>query len=144
MTGGVQVARLDFGTPERFQLLRRELGVTTFGLNLIVLRPGQRGRIHRHEHQEEVFIVLSGRLVLVVDGEELDLKEREAARVAPDVRRQLVNRGPADVVILALGSANPHHGRDGIAYASWDSDDGRPPQDTPLPDDLPAGELRTA
>lgn len=143
MTGGVQVTRLDFAPPERFQLLRRELGVTTLGLNLIVLKPGQRGRIHRHEHQEEVFIVLAGRLSLVVEGEERELEERDAARVAPDVRRQLVNRGPGDVVILALGSANPHSGRDGVAYASWDTEDGGAPQDTPLPEDLPPGELRT-
>jgi len=142
VTEGVQVTRLDFTPPERFQLLRRELGVTTLGLNLIVLKPGQRGRIHRHEHQEEVFIVLSGRLSLIVDGEERDLEERDAVRVAPDVRRQLVNRGPGDVVILALGSANPHSGRDGVAYASWDTDQGTTPQETPLPDDLPAEELR--
>lgn len=144
MTDGVQVTRLDFAPPERFQLLRRELGVTTLGLNLIVLKPGQRGRIHRHEHQEEVFIVLAGRLSLVVEGEERELEERDAARVAPNVRRQLVNRGPGDVVILALGSANPHSGRDGVAYASWDTEDARAPQETPLPEDLPAGELRTS
>ena len=142
MTEGVQVTRLDFAPPERFQLLRRELGVTTLGLNLIVLKPGQRGRIHRHEHQEEVFIVLGGRLSLIVNGEERDLEERDAVRVAPDVRRQLVNRGPDDAVILALGSANPHNGRDGVAYASWDTDVGAAPQETPLPDDLPAEELR--
>lgn len=142
MTEGVQVTRLDFAPPDRFQLLRRELGVTTLGLNLIVLKPGQRGRIHRHEHQEEVFIVLGGRLSLIVEGKERDLEERDAARVAPSLRRQLVNRGPDVVVILALGSANPHNGRDGVAYASWETDEGTAPQETPLPDDLPAEELR--
>ena len=142
MTDGVAVTRLEFTPPERFQLLRRELGVTTFGLNLIALKPGQRGRIHRHERQEEVFIVLSGRLTLVIEGQERDLEQWDAARVAPEVRRQLVNRGPGDVVILALGSANPHDGRDGVAFASWETAAGTPPQETPLPDDLPAQELR--
>ena len=143
MTDGVDVTRLDLAPPERFQLLRRELGVTTFGLNLIALKPGQRGRIHRHERQEEVFIVLGGRLTLVVEGRERDLDQWDAVRVAPDVRRQLVNRGPGDVVILALGSANPHDGRDGVAYASWDTADGTSPRETPLPEDLPAEELRS-
>ena len=69
MGDDLSFARLDFATSERFQLLRRELGVTTFGLNLIVLKPGQRGRIHRHERQEEVFVVLEGQLTLVADGE---------------------------------------------------------------------------
>ena len=144
MTDGVDVTRLDFTPPERFQLLRRELGVTTFGLNLIALKPGQRGRIHRHERQEEVFIVLAGRLTLVVEGRERDLEQWDAARVAPEVRRQLVNRGPRDVVILALGSANAHDGRDGVAYGSWDTAEGRSPQETPLPEDLPVEELRSA
>ncbi len=144
MTQGVSFARLDPQSAGRFQTLRRELGVTTFGLNLIVLRPGERGRIHLHERQEEVFLVLEGRLTLVIDGEERDMERGEAVRLAPDVRRQLVNRGPGTVAVLAMGSANPHEGRDGVAFESWDSVDGRPPQDTPLPHDLPSDQIRSA
>ena len=47
----------------RFVSLRRALGVTTFGINQIILRPGQRGRIHRHTTQEEVDLVLDGHAV---------------------------------------------------------------------------------
>ena len=140
---GVSFTTLDPTHDERFQLLRRELGVTTFGLNLIVLRPGQRGRIHAHERQEEVFVVIEGRLTLALDGEERDLERWEAVRVAPAVRRQLVNRGPSDCAVLAIGGANPHEGRDGRAFASWDATDSAPPQETPLPDDLPQSALRT-
>jgi mannose-6-phosphate isomerase-like protein (cupin superfamily) len=143
VTEGVSFARLDFDTPDRFQTLRRELGVTTFGFNFIVLQPGQRGRIHHHAHQEEVYVVLQGRLTLVIEGEERDLDEGGVVRVAPDVRRQLVNRGPGRVAVLAMGSAHAHEGRDGIAYATWDTAVGSPPQETPLPDDLPAADLRT-
>ena len=39
----------------------------------MMLRPGQRGRIHRHERQEEVYLVLRGTLTLEVEGEERDL-----------------------------------------------------------------------
>jgi uncharacterized cupin superfamily protein len=135
--------RLDFASAERFQTLRRDLGVTTFGLNLIVLRPGQRGRIHRHQRQEEVFVVLEGRLTLVVEGDERDLATREIVRIAPHVRRQLVNRGPDTLVLLAIGGAHPHDGRDGEAFASWDETRGGSPQETPAPEDLPGDELRS-
>ena len=143
MDDDLAFARLDLNPPERFQTLRRALGVTTFGLNLIVLKPGQRGRIHVHERQEEVFVVIEGRLTLVTGGEERDLEQGELVRIAPHVRRQLLNRGPGNVAVLAIGSANPHDGRDGVAFAAWEDTDGRTPQETPLPEDLPAGELRT-
>ena len=140
MEKGTATARLDLESTERFTALRRMLGVTAFGLNLLRLRPGQASRIHRHEHQEEVYLVLEGTLTLLVEGEERTLQRGELVRVAPDVRRQLVNRGPERLAILALGGAGEHVGRDGLAYASWEDTEGAPPQDVPLPEDLPPGD----
>jgi len=137
MQEGVSFTQIDLDRGERFQALRRELGVSTFGLNLILLQPGQAGRIHRHEHQEEVYLVLDGELSLYVEGEEHLLGQGALARVAPNVRRQLANRRPRRVVLLALGGATPHEGRDGVAYGSWDDAVGAAPQEIPLPDDVP-------
>jgi uncharacterized cupin superfamily protein len=137
MEDGLSFTQLDLESGERFQALRRELGVSTFGLNLILLQPGQVGRIHRHEHQEEVYLVLDGELSLYVEGEEHVLGQGALARVAPSVRRQLVNRRPRRVVLLALGGATDHTGRDGVAYRSWDESTGASPQEIPLPDDVP-------
>ncbi len=136
----ISTAAIDRDPPERFQPLRRALGVSSFGMNLIVLAPGQRGRVHAHERQEEVYLVLEGELTLVVEGEERRLGPDELVRVGPAVRRQLVNAGPQRLVLLALGGAGEHTRRDGIAWSSWDDEGpGRTPQDVPLPDDLPAG-----
>ena len=139
MESGTRRASLDLETPERFQRLRAELGVTSFGLNLMRLQPGQRGRVHRHREQEEVYLVLDGVLTVRTPGEEHELRAWEALRVAPDVRRQLVNRGDSPVSLLALGGAGEHAGRDGIAYEDMDAPEemGRPPQEVPLPPDLP-------
>jgi uncharacterized cupin superfamily protein len=132
--------RLDRAPPERFQPLRRELGVSTFGMNLIVLGPGERGRIHAHERQEEVYLVLDGELTLLVEGVEERLGADEAVRVGPAVRRQLANAGPRPAVVLALGGDGEHAGRDGLAWADWDEGGpGRPPAEVPLPADLPPG-----
>jgi len=141
MATGVATTQIDFGGEDRFQTLRRELGVSSFGLNLIRLRPGQRSRIHRHKRQEEVYVVLEGTLWLAVEGEGDDervLERGGAARVAPGVRRRLTNRGDQLTVLLALGGAEPHEGRDGEAFESWDEEEGRPPQQVPMPPDLPA------
>jgi uncharacterized cupin superfamily protein len=142
MNEGVSFAKIDLDTEERFLTLRRLLGVTTFGLNQIVLQPGQRGRIHKHARQEEVFLVLEGTLSLGIEGEERDLGRGELVRVAPDLRRQLVNRGPGRCALLALGGATEHDGRDATAYVSWETTEGATPQETPLPEDLPEADLR--
>ncbi len=136
MQDGVSRTRLDPDSEEMFVPLRRQLGVTTFGLNQIVLQPGQRGRIHRHEHQEEVYLVLEGELALIIEGEETALGRGELVRVAPSVRRQLLNRGPARLVVIALGGAGEHTGRDGEAFVSWAQETGQPPQEIPLPPPL--------
>jgi uncharacterized cupin superfamily protein len=137
---GVFRTKLDLAASDRFVSLRRALGVEAFGLNQITLQPGQRGRIHRHGKQEEVYLVIRGTLTLLVEREELELAEGELARVPSSVRRQLVNRSSTPCVIVAIGGAGEHEGRDGEAFVDWDEQEGRPPQEVPLPADIsPAG-----
>jgi uncharacterized cupin superfamily protein len=136
--GDIAFSAIDRDTRERFQLLRRELGVSSFGMNLIVLQPGERGRIHAHEHQEEVYVVLEGQLTLLVESVEHVLDPDRLVRIGPSTRRQLVNAGERRLVLLALGGSGEHIGRDGKAWTSWeDQSPGRPPQEIPMPDDLP-------
>jgi mannose-6-phosphate isomerase-like protein (cupin superfamily) len=135
----VTFATLDLDTGERFQRLRRELGVESFGLNLMILRPGQRGRVHIHERQEEVYLVLEGALTLIVEGEERVLERGQLARVPPRVRRQVANTGSERLAMIALGGSGEHESRDALAWGSWeDQGPGRSPADVPLPEDLPA------
>jgi uncharacterized cupin superfamily protein len=140
MSDDVAYATLDPDTVEdRFRSLRRALGVESFGINHIVLAPRQQMRVHRHEHQEEVYLVLAGTLTLVFEDGEQALGAGELARVGPATRRQLVNRGPQPLSLLALGGAGEHVARDGVAYDSWDSTEGKEPRDVPLPPDLTDG-----
>ncbi len=134
----VTFATLDYAHGERFQTLRRELGVESFGINLLLFAPRERARIHSHDKQEEVYIVLEGELTLVVERVEHVLGPRQAARVPRGVRRQLVNAGAERLALLALGGAGEHVGRDGHAWQSWDEGGpGRSPQDVPMPENLP-------
>jgi mannose-6-phosphate isomerase-like protein (cupin superfamily) len=138
----VTVVQLAPDPQQRFQLLRRELGVQSFGINLITLQPRQRGRVHSHERQEEVYLVLEGELTLLLQGEQRKLQPNQIVRVAPQVRRQLLNAGATPVVVLALGGAGEHQSRDGLAWESWqEAGPGRPPQEVPLPDDLPTEDM---
>ena len=137
MESGTDFTQLDLDTTERFQRLRAELGVSTFGINLVVMQPGQTGRIHRHRRQEEVYLVLEGELSLLLEGEEHRVPTGGLVRVAPDIRRKLVNRRPQRLVLLALGGAVEHEGRDGEAFVSWEATEGAPPQEIAPPPDVP-------
>jgi mannose-6-phosphate isomerase-like protein (cupin superfamily) len=137
VTVDVSFAELDRGT-ELFQGLRRELDLESFGINLMVLQPRKRLRVHTHERQDEVYLVLEGTLTLLVEGEPHELGVDHLARVGPGTRRQLTNPTAEKVVILALGAAGKHEGRDAVAWSSWEEEGpGREPRDVPLPDDLP-------
>jgi quercetin dioxygenase-like cupin family protein len=137
MVEGFSTERIDFETSERFVSLRRALEVEAVGINQLTLKPGQRGRIHRHERQEEIYLVIAGTLTIVVEGKPHALAAGTVARVAPPLRRQLVNNGAERCVVVAVGAADGYVGRDGEAFTSWDETQGRPPQEVPLPDDLP-------
>ena len=133
----VTFAELDPDSGERFLPLRRQLGVQSFGVNLLTFQPGQRSRVHIHQHQEEVYLVLEGELTLLVEGGEHAVVPGRVVRVPPPLRRQLVNRGSERLVIFALGGSGEHESRDALAWNSWDEDGpGRPPQEVPVPDDL--------
>src|ERR1700709_60279 len=101
----ITVTTIKTNGADRFQPLRRELGVSSFGMNLVTLTPRQRGRIHAHERQEEGYLVLEGELTLGVEGEEHTVARGGLVRVGPAVRRQLVNRGTTTLVMVALGGS---------------------------------------
>lgn len=144
MSDHFTTAKLQDVSPERFVRLRKPLEVTGFGINQMILEPGQRMRIHLHERQEEVYLVLAGRLTIVIEGEEHDFGADELVRIGPAVRRQLINYGPERVSLLALGAYGKHEPRDAQAFPSWDASSPSPVADIPLPDDLPASERRSA
>lgn len=137
-------ATLADADPERFHRLRAELGVESFGINQLLLEPGQRMRIHRHQRQEEVFLVLGGRLTIVFEDGERDFGVGQLVRIAPEVRRQMINRGPERLSLLCLGGyGERHEPRDAEAFAAWDGEP-QAVRDVPNPEDLPASELRDA
>ena len=120
------IVALDLNTDQRFVSLRKLLGVTGFGINQLTLQPGQRMRIHRHAGQEEVYLVIEGRLTVFVEGVPHTVAAGELMHVAPEIRRQLANTHRERVTLVALGSARDRHeSRDAEAFNTWDEATGR-------------------
>ena len=90
-----------------FKLARAELGVTSFGMQILDLPPNLTEGYPNHDHaetgQEEVFIPLRGSGTMTVDGEEIALEPGVALRVGPAAKRCLVT-GPEGLRLLALGA----------------------------------------
>ena len=86
-------------------LARRSLGLSSFGMNLVDIEPGE--QIPEHDEtgrdQEEVFVLLSGEAAIVIDGDEHDLPEGALARLDPELKRTVVGRGlrPARLLICS-------------------------------------------
>jgi uncharacterized cupin superfamily protein len=97
--------REDLERTGNWLLVRRSLGITSFGINMVEIAPGE--SIPEHDEtgrdQEEVFMVISGSPTLVVDGQEHDAPTGTLARLAPELTRTVVNRGsePATVLIVS-------------------------------------------
>jgi len=84
-----------------------ELGVQTFGLQVLDLPPGFEDypeHDHAHDGQEEVYVVLSGSAELSIDGEHVPAEAGSLVRVEPESKRKVVP-GPAGVRVLAIGRA---------------------------------------
>lgn len=88
-----------------FKKARAELGVSSFGLQVLDFPPDATGHPehdHAEDGQEEVYAVLRGSGTSHVGGEELDLTPEVLVRVGPAEARKIIS-GPEGMRLLALG-----------------------------------------
>ena len=98
-----------------FRKIRRELGVEAFGVNAIVLPPGYESRIHSHERQEELYIVLRGEIEMRLGDERRTLGPGGLARVDAATVRSLRNTsGSEEATYVCVGGEGGYVGRDGV------------------------------
>jgi mannose-6-phosphate isomerase-like protein (cupin superfamily) len=112
---GFAVANVDaLGEGPGFRKLRRELGVTAFGLNAIELPVGTETGSHFHAEQEEVYFVHRGRLEITFnDGDSYVLGPGGVARVDASTVRKFKNAGDEAALYVIAGGKDGYVGRDG-------------------------------
>jgi mannose-6-phosphate isomerase-like protein (cupin superfamily) len=89
-----------------FVKARAELGVTSFGLQVIQL-PADSDLYPEHDHaedgQEEVYLAIGGSGWLDIEGERVDLAKDVLVRVGPGVKRKAYS-GPEGIRMLVMGA----------------------------------------
>lgn len=93
-----------------WMLVRRSLGCRSFGVNLVEIPAGE--SIPEHDEtgrdQEELFFVVFGSPILVIDGEDHPAPEGTFARVDPAHRRTVRNDSsqPCSVLIMSAPTSS--------------------------------------
>lgn len=73
---------------------------------------------HKHEVQEEAYVVIEGSGTIKLDDERIELNQWDVVRVAPEVTRGF-DAGPDGLVLIAVGGSKPEGGDGSIAKARW-------------------------
>jgi quercetin dioxygenase-like cupin family protein len=92
--------------PERRKPIASALGARALRLNRFDSSAGQAGKEHdeRESRQEEIYVPLEGGGVLVVDGEEVELRPGRFVLVEPDSTRTVV-AGEEGLAYVVVGAA---------------------------------------
>jgi quercetin dioxygenase-like cupin family protein len=112
---GYAIAHLDaIGEGYGFRKVRKEIGVTAFGINAIVLPAGYEAGKHFHDEQEETYFVHQGTIQFAFgDGSTHVLGPGSFVRVDAPTVRCVKNVGEGDAVCVCVGGKDGYVGRDG-------------------------------
>ena len=80
------------------------------GVNPFVLRPGEPMARYHWEADQEDFLVVSGEAVLIVEGEERQLRTWDFVHCPPNTKHVLVGAGSGPCLVIAVG-ARAHDGQ---------------------------------
>ena len=85
--------------------LAKQLEATNLGARLWRLEPGQASTRHRHQAEEELYVLLEGTgRIRIGDEEPLTLAPMDALVVEPRTTRQVFNDTGADALWLVVGA----------------------------------------
>lgn len=101
-----QAPKFDMPSEMQARFGRRALDGKTLGLSIMTLEPGFRIPFgHKHEGQEEVYVVVRGSGRIKVEDEIVEVSEWDAVRFDKDTMRN-VEAGPDGIEYLAFGAGD--------------------------------------
>lgn len=95
MHDAVSVIADDFEGARQFEQL---------GVNPFVLRPGEPMAMYHWEGDQEDFLVVSGEAVLIIEGEERQLRAWDFVHCPPNTKHVIVGAGSGVCLVIAVGA----------------------------------------
>jgi uncharacterized cupin superfamily protein len=93
--GAVCVALDDFEGERQFEQL---------GVNPFVLRPREPMAMYHWEADQEGFLVVSGEAVLIIEGEERQLRAWDFVHCPPNTKHVIIGAGSGPCLVIAIGA----------------------------------------
>ncbi len=108
--------KFGFADVQEARFAHDALEASDTGVSFYALKPDRRQPFgHRHEHAEEVYVVLRGSGRMKLDEQVVELGPLDAVRVSPAVVRAF-EAGPEGLEVLAFG---PRREGDGELLPGW-------------------------
>ena len=102
---------------------RKYLDSAQLGVSLFRFAPGFVAKDgHRHEVQEEAYVVIGGSGRIKLDDEVVELRRWDVVRVAPSVVRGF-EAGPEGLELIAIGGDKPEGGDGELVADRWPGQD---------------------
>jgi mannose-6-phosphate isomerase-like protein (cupin superfamily) len=118
-----QAPKFGFAPDLEAHFATKDLELQNAGVSYQKLAPGFRIPFgHRHEQQEEIYVLVGGSAKIKVDDEVVELRQWDAIRLPADVMRA-VEGGPEGAELLAFGAPYKQSvGNDAQMAQGWWSD----------------------
>src|SRR5437899_12930864 len=105
--GAVCVVGDDFENERQFEQL---------GVNAFVLGPGEPMAMYHWEADQEGFLVLAGEAVLIIEGEERQLRAWDFVHCPPNTKHVIIGAGSGPCLVIAVGARERSTGPDWIGF----------------------------
>jgi uncharacterized cupin superfamily protein len=105
--GAVCVALDDFEGARQFEQL---------GVNPFVLMPGEAMAMYHWEADQEDFLVVSGEAILIIEGEERQLRAWDLVHCPPHTKHVIIGAGSGPCVVIAVGARERSAGPDSLGF----------------------------
>jgi mannose-6-phosphate isomerase-like protein (cupin superfamily) len=111
--------KFGFGSGMQARFARTSLQLEQSGISHFRLAPHYRPPFgHRHERQEEIYLVVSGSARVKIDDDVVDLAEWDAVRIPPGAMHSFEG-GPEGAEIVAFGAPNTDNGDIEMVQGWW-------------------------